>query len=277
MFTGGGLAFAESLLKDRQERHEGLIFIAPAEGTPDLRGFECRWHPIPSQRGQIVSLLVMSTEETLKQSTYAQIVKKVDQITGSSPHPLNTRSLNLSLQRADFSIEARLRSRALNSVLITLYQYFALLINTIGARLIKTKQKLSDFNGATYLDEVVMNTDYRKFDDTLRLTLDLNSEEFMALKVYLDDLHQQDRIVYGIHVSDSAQITCMVESHNQRHLHFIDGSNGGYASASVQLKRQLKEARATAKMPLEILPALPLPRDLYSVGSGPEPITERAI
>lgn len=37
-------------------------------------------------------------------------------------------------------------------------------------------------------------------------------------------------------------MTCYVESlGNGEHLHFIDGSNGGYALASIHLKQQMKK------------------------------------
>jgi hypothetical protein len=270
MFSGGGVMFAESLLKD--EHNDEILRIEPAEGVPDLEGFECRWHPVPTQRGQIVSILVMSTEKLFAQRTYSQIVKKVDEITNYEPHPLNTSSLKLSMKRSDFRAEALLRTRSPGALFISLYQYLALIINTIGAMLLRSRRKLGDFNGDTYLDEVVVNTDYRKFDDTLRLTLDLNDKEYASLKVYLDDLHLKERIVYGVHVSDSAQITCMIESHNRRHLHFIDGTNGGYASAAIELKRQIKES-AARQLAEDAIPELLPPQP---PGSGPTPTYDRA-
>ena len=49
-------------------------------------------------------------------------------------------------------------------------------------------------------------------------------------------------IVYGIHLSDSALITCQFDSFDDgKHMHFIDGGNGGYALAAKTLKSQLKE------------------------------------
>jgi Protein of unknown function (DUF3095) len=39
-------------------------------------------------------------------------------------------------------------------------------------------------------------------------------------------------------------MTCIVQSYNGNHLHFVDGSDGGYALAAHQLKQQLKAALA---------------------------------
>jgi hypothetical protein len=35
--------------------------------------------------------------------------------------------------------------------------------------------------------------------------------------------------------------TCFVTDYQKKHVHFIDGTNGGYASASVELKEQMKQ------------------------------------
>lgn len=48
--------------------------------------------------------------------------------------------------------------------------------------------------------------------------------------------------MYGLHQSDSALMTCSLFSlEESEHIHFIDGSDGGYALAARQLKQQLAE------------------------------------
>ncbi|MEO1143394.1 MAG: DUF3095 family protein [Pseudomonadota bacterium] len=45
------------------------------------------------------------------------------------------------------------------------------------------------------------------------------------------------KIIYGIHLQDEALITCVVPSiHQGDHVHFIDGSDGGYAQAAKKMK-----------------------------------------
>ena len=43
----------------------------------------------------------------------------------------------------------------------------------------------------------------------------------------------------------AALMTCFVRSYQGNHVHFVDGSNGGYALAAKQLKAQLAEALGT--------------------------------
>ena len=44
---------------------------------------------------------------------------------------------------------------------------------------------------------------------------------------------------FGIHISQSALMTCFVPSIGDgQHVHFVDGGNGGYAMAAKELKAQ---------------------------------------
>jgi hypothetical protein len=44
-----------------------------------------------------------------------------------------------------------------------------------------------------------------------------------------------------MHKSREALLTCIVQSYNGNHLHFVDGSDGGYALAARALKQRLSE------------------------------------
>lgn len=237
LFSGSGYTLAHTLF---QERDPALLYPHPTQGAPDLEGFECRWHPVPAKRGQIVSLMVKALESRLQRGIYTTIIQAIEEITDEHTHPLQIDQLQLSTNLHDFYTEAMLRSQKLHAMRIWLYQRVAYVINLIGLFLLRMGWKASNFNGATYLAEVIQHTDYRKFDDTLRMTLDLDARQLDELLAILDRMHAEHRIVYGVHCSESAQITCMIESHEQRHLHFIDGSNGGFVHASLQMKTQLE-------------------------------------
>ena len=68
--------------------------------------------------------------------------------------------------------------------------------------------------------------------------------EIAAIEAYLAELHAAGQIVYGTHLADRAMMTCLVFSlEESRHVHFIDGADGGYALAALQLKAQLQALR----------------------------------
>ena len=53
-------------------------------------------------------------------------------------------------------------------------------------------------------------------------------EQQKQLRSYLDTLRDDRKLVYGIHASESAIITCLVFNYNRDHIHFLDGLNGGF-------------------------------------------------
>ena len=48
-------------------------------------------------------------------------------------------------------------------------------------------------------------------------------------------------IVFGIHDSAKALMTCLVFNHENDHIHFLDVADGGYALAVKDMKHQLSE------------------------------------
>ena len=103
------------------------------------------------------------------------------------------------------------------------------------------KVKTENIDWGRYKRSLITNTDYRKFDEILRMILSGTLEQRSQLTVYLEQLHKKRKIVFGIHASPNALITCLVFNYDTDHIHFLDGSNGGYAMAAKEMKRQLKE------------------------------------
>jgi len=66
----------------------------------------------------------------------------------------------------------------------------------------------------------------------------------MEMTEFLERMFQKEELVYGIHPSFAAMVTCYVKNYQSNHIHFVDGSNGGYAKASQDLKLRLKKLKA---------------------------------
>ena len=62
---------------------------------------------------------------------------------------------------------------------------------------------------------------------------------------YLQERRALGKLVYGLHVTDHALLTCLVYDRFNRHFHFVDGSDGGYALAANALKEQIKSAASS--------------------------------
>jgi hypothetical protein len=89
----------------------------------------------------------------------------------------------------------------------------------------------------TYVEQVVENSDFRKYDDGLRMILDCTPDLENELTRRLTFAAASGIAQYGIHRQDAALMTCYTPSASlSDHMHFIDGASGGYASAASALK-----------------------------------------
>ena len=84
-FAGGGIEYAESLLKDKlkgqQYRYEDNI----EETSTDYSGLECRWDNIPSKHGETIALIVKVLAPSIEEESiiYNEIISRVQQIYGT--------------------------------------------------------------------------------------------------------------------------------------------------------------------------------------------------
>lgn len=72
----------------------------------------------------------------------------------------------------------------------------------------------------------------------LKMVMAGTKEQRERLLAVFDEYEQKKKIIFGIHVSDAAQITCLVKNYKQDHIHFVDGTGGGYTLAAIQLKKK---------------------------------------
>ncbi|MFD2252317.1 hypothetical protein FHS82_002171 [Pseudochelatococcus lubricantis] len=84
---------------------------------------------------------------------------------------------------------------------------------------------------------IASNSDFRKYDDLLRLTLDCSQAQADAVEELLRDAAARGQVRYGAHRQTHALMTCLVPSTDPAaHRHFLDGMDGGYARAADMLK-----------------------------------------
>jgi hypothetical protein len=90
-----------------------------------------------------------------------------------------------------------------------------------------------------YKSDLIANSDFRKFDETMRQVVTCSKDQLLQLENWLEDKFKQKKLVYGIHRSKEALITCMVFQYDKAHIHFVDGNNGGYTVAAQEMKKRL--------------------------------------
>lgn len=238
ILRGNGVAFAESLIKSPGAEFEVKY---QTNKDPDLTGLTCRWQPIPSKRGKILTLIVEARNES--NSTYDEILKKIDTLFPEGIETLNPASTEVGKYKSIFSC---LREEARFQKSVFSVNYLKRLFEIIPAYLI-FQYKIPIPHILNYTKAMSTHSDFRKFDSTLRMVIDCSSEKVLEIQRYLDTLYQEGKIFYGLLESDNSLMTCFVEGLGQgEHLHFIDAENGGYAAAAAKLKTQSKEAQTTS-------------------------------
>jgi hypothetical protein len=236
MFSGGGVAWADAAMK----RGEIEVARAPAGSRPDLSGLSCRFERFPAQRGQILSMLVLPADPK-RMSAFRHVVRQIIGIVeGSSEgmRPVARNTLRLRWPPQGRDLEARAHRRAGQSlttsklkVLARTFLYF--LVMRFGV-------PVGRFIPRKYLSEVAQNSDFRKFDDALRMVIDCSPGLAEKIESILAAAEKEGAVRYGCHREDAAIMTCFTPSPSSpTHVHFIDGAQGGYALAAAALKQRL--------------------------------------
>jgi hypothetical protein len=230
MFSGGGLAFAE------QEMKAGAYAIAPAApGTvPNLLGLSCRFDEIKSQRGVILSLIVLPGSEA-EAPAFNKLVSEVLRLAegrqeAGRPLPEGGPTLSSPFKSLGLEVKGHKGSRVPAYLKLGAMRLAAFLI-------FRLDRPIGGFDPARYRHQLVENTDFRKFDDGLRMTLDCTTALADRLEALLIEADNQGIARYGMHRQDAALMTCFVPSPTRSdHIHFVDGAMGGYAMAARALK-----------------------------------------
>jgi hypothetical protein len=228
MFSGGGLAWADAAVK----RGAFAVTPAPPGSWPDLTGLSCRFQEFRAARGVILAVLVLPAPGA-DAAAFRALTEEIVALVEGSPaagRPLPAGGPQMRWPPPGAALEAHAlpgdnrfrRARVLAKTLL----YFLIMRSGI---------RVGGFVPAIYLRQVVENSDFRKYDDGLRMIIDCSPELADALERRLAAAAATAR--YGLHRQDTAMMTCFTPSPSRSdHVHFIDGAQGGYAAAASALK-----------------------------------------
>lgn len=214
----------------------------PAQASFD--GFECRWQGVPSFYDHKLSLLVaaISPDAATNLATYQRVLDHIQQIYGDviHYHPLRGDRMRLTFNPRMLAHEWRVRSAGTGMKNRIAYLCKMLFQNFAGRILFARNMDTASVKWSGYRDELVQNSDFRKFDCMLRMVMDGTEAQARRLQAILQHEYRERRLVFGMHKSREALVTCIVQSYTGNHLHFVDGSDGGYALAARELKQRLR-------------------------------------
>lgn len=229
---GDGLQYAESIIK-------GDDYLLPEHHTAeeallDLNGMQCRWDRIPPPENQeeVVTLLVLAQGGQSQQLVFSKIIQEVDEIYGSPAkrQPISVAKLKLKTTFTRLGNEMRASIGKIRQA-GRLYEWF---ISLLGPLYFKTQK------GKQYLNRLVAMSDTLVIDGKINTVIAGTGKQRALLQKVLDKFEQDGKLLYGIHVSNSSIMSCYVRDMKDSHIHFVDGSEGGYTRAATMLKLKLK-------------------------------------
>jgi hypothetical protein len=228
MLAGGGIDCAEALCKSP----DAAFAVAADAKTQDadLAGLSCRWQPLLSRRGVMLSAIVRTRDITPLPRIYREIYEHIQSALRHDACPVAASNL-----RSTWPPRGADRERAFGRTLFEVYgQPLLAKVSEL------TGVTIGGFNGRAYIRAIPTHSDYRKFADSLRMVIDCTSGEADAIEAILGAAKAKEQIEFGVHRASSALMTCFVSNtEDGGHVHFIDGADGGYALAAQQLKSTL--------------------------------------
>ena len=237
VFLGGGIEACELAIKQRGHPElfrQSIVEEQEDDGDPpNLEGLSCRWTPLKSTRGRMVSLVVRCADHREIHDALCRLVG-FESLKAASLDILKTKWPPKGLIR-----EARARHGKgflwLWIIRVGLETLFAVFV-------FRFKLRMGAFDAERYRREIAENAvDFARSDDVLAMTFDCPTDRLEVMRSYLEERSARGELHYGLHDSDHAVMTCFVASVTQnQHVHFVDGGDGGYTKAATALKAQLQ-------------------------------------
>ena len=243
MFAGGGMAYADRCMKDPATAPSCRVEADSNAPAASFDGLECRWQDIPSRHGETVSVMVKVLVDDAHRAgqIYRELIAKVRETYGADDacHPVWPPNLAFSFSASQLGSEVGVRAMARSAQGKWLYLMKIRGLALLGWVLTTFRIRTSATDWGRYKVVLARNSDVKKFNDCFRQVLAGNAEQRAALTAWLDQGFARRELVYGIHVADCAQMTCLVFDYSGRHLHFIDGADGGLSMAAKALKERV--------------------------------------
>jgi hypothetical protein len=243
MFRGGGVGFLDRVLKGHEPGVPASLMSVPTEtADPDLTGLSCRFEPIASRGGRTVSVVVAMLGED---EDFRPVLGKLLEIAGENSRPISVEALAAVLRRTWLpnceNIEMELDATDATEKRSRLRRRIAILLGWLKMQIsLRLGIRVGGQDAKRELEEKVRNSDFGKADDALLMVIDCTPDALARIEAYLTELEAAGVLVFGLHVADSALMTCLVDSvTNDWHVHFIDGAGGGYTHAAKVMKEKL--------------------------------------
>ncbi len=230
VLLGDGLTYAEKKIKGP----DYLFALLPdAKEELDLSGMQCRWDRIkpPDDTFEVVSLIVMARSGVKQSIAFKRVMDSVDTIFGAPQvrKPISVGKLKLKATLAKIGLEMRARMGGFK----LLYLLTNWLKTILGYFYFKTKK------GKVYLHNLVELSDTLVIDGKINTVISGTAHQRELLEAALKKIELDGEILYGMYTSKESVMSCYVRDLDDKHVHFVDGAEGGYTKAAGVIKQKL--------------------------------------
>ena len=228
---GEGLLFADALIKAKEAKN-----AKPEENLvqPNLEGMECRWDLIkPSEAdNEVICLLARVADPDNQHKVLKEVLEAIENIFGpySKRRPVSIKGLKLLADYKRFGNEQKVKFGYSSS-------------GNLAKRILS--YPVSNFylklteSGKNYLDNLVELCDTLVIDGSINTVISGTPDQCKRIVEVLGSMEQANKLFYGYSVSSESIMSCYVQDRKDKHIHFVDGAEGGYTRAATMLKEKI--------------------------------------
>jgi len=230
---GNGLKYAERIIKERFQISD---ISNTRKAELNLKGMECRWDKIYPNKTEkrVICLLIDCDDENIQAEVYKEIINEIDIVFGSleKRNPISSDKLKLKLSLTPIKTEMYAKFGKFKAGYL-INNWFITLFGVLYFKFFKS--------GKFYKKQIAQLTDTIMLDGFLNTVISGTDKQVMELKKVLDKLESSQKIIYGMHITHASIMSCYIEDREKKHIHFVDGTEGGYTSAAIMFKEKLKK------------------------------------
>lgn len=231
---GNGLKVAEHLIKSSFKEKNTTSFD---ESLLNLEGMECRWDEISPDKSQakVVCLLLDVSEEAFQGDIYKRVLTQMEKDFGNFENRQPIKNTMLKLDANPKKVLAEMKI----SLVSNNWMYF--LKSWLKTNFGKIYLKLTR-SGKQYLKQIGQLSHTFMLDGMINTVFTAEQSKIDNFISFLDELENDNKLIYGIHVTHASVMSCYVLDKKTTHSHFVDGTEGGYTSAAKMFKAKKKAA-----------------------------------
>ncbi|MET4141017.1 DUF3095 family protein [Pedobacter sp. UYP1] len=228
---GNGLDYAEKLIKGND--YDDIEYISEQEEL-DLSGMQCRWDRIapPEDQEEVVALLVIARAGAKQAATLRKVMLKIEEIYGDQKQRQPISIAKLRLKTSFNSLKTELLAKLGRFQFLEVIK--AQIVNAYGFIYFRT------LKGKRYLENLIEMSDTLVIDGKINTIISGTVLQRQKLEGFLTQMETAEEIIYGLYSSKASIMSCYVRNMDVGHIHFVDGSDGGYTQASRMLKHKLR-------------------------------------